>query len=85
MQQVFLAMLQQRAADAVHDALRDNGTRTNPGAAPARPKSRKCTAFGRPAMPGASLTYGITTTRSTDGSFSSTPRTGASESMVLPL
>jgi len=61
-----------------------NSTRVNSGSAPRVPKRAKVTAFGSRDRSGSAATYGITTTRSTDGSRSSTPRIGSSESIVLP-
>ena len=61
-----------------------NGTRTNSSGAPAAPNVRQSTASRSGPRLGVPERWGTTITRSTDDSRSRTPRTAASESMVLP-
>ena len=99
-QAMFLEVLQQRAAGAVHDAFRHAGgaggiqdvERVVERAAPRRSSacssvptnSGQATALRRPSRSSGSPLYGITTKRSTLGNSSSTPRILSRQSKRLP-
>ena len=100
MQHMLLAVLQQRAADAVHDALRharrarriENVERVveRDGlvrrlARVARADRANSIAFGSELKSGSALWYGTMTTAASRGSRAATARTVGSESMLLPL